>query len=201
MPARADRAPGQIRRAAARRRRRRRPGRSHRRGRRARRHCGRRWRRRRAATFSCSKRTTGTGASGEMRSTRADDEMIEHQVADDEDGAAGRAVESWSRAASCRRPIVGAPAAARVRRHREASPARGTASGTRSRRSCIRTCPRRASRRRRRAAPSRATGSGEVFRMPHEIASSVTMNQQPERRAPAARARPRSAAARCAGAS
>ena len=36
---------------------------------------------------SRSNSTTGTGASGEMRSTRADEELVEHDVADDEQRA------------------------------------------------------------------------------------------------------------------
>ncbi len=49
--------------------------------------------------------TTGTGASGEIRVDTAEDEVVEHQVADDEDGPAGnpaeQRVESGHRQAAC----------------------------------------------------------------------------------------------------
>ena len=66
-----------------------------------------------AATFAAPPRryssrsncTTGTGASGEIRVDPAEDEVVEHQVADDEDGPAGdpveQRVESGHRQAAC----------------------------------------------------------------------------------------------------
>ena len=69
-----------------------------RRARRARRGCARRWPRRRGASCSDWNRTTGTGASGEMRVTAPDDEAIEHHVADDEHAAAAEPRHAVARA-------------------------------------------------------------------------------------------------------
>ena len=55
-------------------------------------------RRRRADTCSDSKCTTGTGASGEMRRHAADDEPVEHHVADDEHGQIGESRDEIARA-------------------------------------------------------------------------------------------------------